>query len=78
MSLGTVMSIAVEANRSPVHAQTLGRDGHVLPLCGTREFPRTITNSSALVTCMTCLRLCLAKEPTMSVSEWAKAIVAGM
>lgn len=40
-----------------VHAQTLGRDGYVVPLCGSKEEPRTITNSSALVTCVCCLMI---------------------
>lgn len=38
-----------------VHARSLGRDGYVVPLCGSKEEPKTITNSSALVTCMCCM-----------------------
>lgn len=40
-----------------VHAQKLGRDGYVVPLCDSKTEPKTITNSSALVTCMCCLMI---------------------
>ena len=51
-----------------VHAQRLGRDGYVAPLCGSMEEPRTITNSSALVTCICCLMI-EAKEGIMRASR---------
>lgn len=52
-----IHAIPAALNGPVVHAQKLGRDGYVVPLCDSKEEPKTITNAPALVTCMCCLML---------------------
>lgn len=68
-----IHAIPAALNGPVVHAQKMGRDGYVVPLCDAKA--KTITNSPALVTCMACLtflekaRLFAAREPSKQLAQ---------